>query len=130
MLHQICSSEFIDSHIEPYIDPFRGCVTHSGQLWDESCTVGTVAWHFVESSSAWWLQGELFIIDVSQSVDLDHPRALDFLREDIQHINAFFRRAGVATLTMRELFDFVVDTKITAGNIDVALLGLMNLAAR
>lgn len=67
---------------------------------------------------------------MSQSVDLDHPRALDFLREDIQHINAFFRRAGVATLTMKELFDFVVDANVTADNIDVALLKLMNLAAR
>ena len=27
------------------------------------------------------LQGELYIIDVSQSVELDHPRALGFLRE-------------------------------------------------
>ena len=26
-------------------------------------------------------QGQLWLIDVSQSVDLDHPRALDFLRE-------------------------------------------------
>lgn len=26
-------------------------------------------------------QGELWLIDVSQAVDLDHPRALDFLRE-------------------------------------------------
>ena len=63
-------------------------------------------------------------------MDLDHPRALDFLREDIQHVNAFFRRAGVATLTMRELFSFVVDANISADNIDVALRGLMNLAAR
>lgn len=37
------------------------------------------------------LQGELVIIDVSQSVDLDHPKALDFLREDCKHINDFFR---------------------------------------
>lgn len=63
-------------------------------------------------------------------MDLDHPRALDFLREDIQHINAFFRRAGVATLSTKELFDFVVDANITTDNIDAALLNLMNLAAR
>ena len=30
---------------------------------------------------------------MSQSVDLDHPRALQFLREDASHVNAFFRRA-------------------------------------
>ena len=29
--------------------------------------------------------GKLVIIDVSQSVDLDHPRALVFLREDCTH---------------------------------------------
>ncbi|PSC75250.1 serine threonine-kinase RIO1-like [Micractinium conductrix] len=52
---------------------------------------------------------ELYCIDVSQAVELDHPRAFDFLREDCQHVNDFFRRAGVATLSVRELFDFTVD---------------------
>jgi serine/threonine-protein kinase RIO1 len=43
-------------------------------------------------------QGELVIIDVSQAVDLDHPKALDFLREDCAHVNDYFRcaRAEVA----------------------------------
>jgi hypothetical protein len=36
-------------------------------------------------------QGELYIIDVSQAVDLDHPKALDFLREDCKHVNDYFR---------------------------------------
>ena len=40
-------------------------------------------------------QGELYVIDVSQAVDLDHPKALDFLREDCKHINDYFRRNGV-----------------------------------
>lgn len=75
------------------------------------------------------LQGELYIIDVSQAVDLDHPRALDFLREDAAHVNAFFRRAGIATLTTRELFEFAVDPNIHEGNIDGALDRLSALAA-
>lgn len=33
------------------------------------------------------MQGHLYIIDVSQSVDLDHPHALDFLREDCIHVS-------------------------------------------
>ena len=74
-------------------------------------------------------QEELWIIDVSQAVDLDHPRALDFLREDAAHINSYFRRAGVATLTTRELFEFVVDPNILAGNIDQAVEALMKVAA-
>ena len=32
-----------------------------------------------EYNILYW-KGEIFIIDVSQSVDLDHPKALDFLR--------------------------------------------------
>lgn len=33
------------------------------------------------------VQGHLHIIDVSQSVDLDHPLALDFLKEDCLHVS-------------------------------------------
>jgi serine/threonine-protein kinase RIO1 len=29
-----------------------------------------------------------------QSVDLDHPRCFDFLREDLTHVNDFFSRKG------------------------------------
>ena len=75
-------------------------------------------------------QGELYIIDVSQSVDLEHPHALHFLREDIAHVNAFFRRAGVATLTTRELFDFIVDPSINDSNIEAAMEHLRELAGR
>ena len=37
--------------------------------------------------------------------------------------------AGVATLTVRELFDFAVDPNITAANLDEALGALQHLAA-
>jgi RIO kinase 1 len=33
------------------------------------------------------VQGHLYIIDVSQSVDLDHPSASDFLKEDCLHVS-------------------------------------------
>ena len=70
------------------------------------------------------------IIDVSQAVDLDHPKALDFLREDCLHINDYFRRGGVAVLTVRELFDFVVDPAINEANVDETLERLNEVAAR
>ena len=75
------------------------------------------------------VQGELWIIDVSQSVDLDHPRALDFLREDAAHVNSYFQRAGVATLTTRELFEFAVDPNINAGNINEAIEALIKVSS-
>ena len=67
---------------------------------------------------------------MSQAVDLDHPRALDFLREDVTHVNAFFRRAGIAVLTTRQLFEFVVDPLINQHNLSEALQSLQQLATR
>lgn len=63
-------------------------------------------------------EGHLYIIDVSQSVDLDHPHALDFLREDCIHVSDFFRKHGVAVMMIRELFDFIVDPSITDESVD------------
>ena len=67
---------------------------------------------------------------MSQAVDLDHPRALDFLKEDAAHINAFFRRAGIAVLTTRELFDFAVDPSINEAHLHDAVQKLQQLAVR
>ena len=63
-------------------------------------------------------EGHLYCIDVSQSVDLDHPRALEFLREHCLHVSDFFKKNGVAVMAVRELFDFVVDPSIMDEDID------------
>ncbi|XP_068655745.1 uncharacterized protein [Aristolochia californica] len=68
-----------------------------------------------------YYEGHLYIIDVSQSVDLDHPHALDFLREDCIHVSDFFKKHGVAVMTVRELFDFIVDPSITEDSVDIYL---------
>jgi RIO kinase 1 len=52
-------------------------------------------------------KGTLYIIDVSQSVEPDHPRSLEFLRMDIKNVGDFFRRKGVDTLADRAIFDFI-----------------------
>ncbi|KAI4355031.1 hypothetical protein L6164_003849 [Bauhinia variegata] len=65
-----------------------------------------------------YYEGHLYIIDVSQSVDLDHPHALDFLREDCLHVSDFFKRHGIAVMTIRELFDFIVDPTIADDAVD------------
>jgi len=53
-------------------------------------------------------EGRAYFIDVSQSVEHDHPHALEFLRKDLVNVNEFFRRKGVAVLGLKELFDWVV----------------------
>ncbi|KAI3460538.1 hypothetical protein Pfo_017201 [Paulownia fortunei] len=65
-----------------------------------------------------YFEGHLYIIDVSQAVDLDHPHALDFLREDCIHVSDFFKKHGVAVMTIRELFDFIVDPTIDDDSVD------------
>ena len=49
----------------------------------------------------------MWIIDVSQSVEHDHPSAFDFLRNDIKNVEEFFGRLGVKCLGLRRFFEFV-----------------------
>ncbi|KAI1484682.1 RIO1 family-domain-containing protein [Biscogniauxia mediterranea] len=53
----------------------------------------------------------LYIIDVSQSVEHDHPRSLEFLRMDIKNTGDFFRRQGVDTLPDRTVYDFITNSE-------------------
>jgi RIO kinase 1 len=52
-------------------------------------------------------QKKLFIIDVSQSVEHDHPRSLEFLRMDIKNVSDFFRRKSVNVLSEQSVFGFI-----------------------
>ncbi|RDW65521.1 serine kinase RIO1 [Coleophoma crateriformis] len=52
-------------------------------------------------------QKKLFIIDVSQSVEHDHPRSLEFLRMDIKNVSDFFRRKNVDVLSEQAIFAFI-----------------------
>eukprot|EP00245_Coleochaete_scutata_P005255 TRINITY_DN1867_c0_g1_i1.p1 TRINITY_DN1867_c0_g1~~TRINITY_DN1867_c0_g1_i1.p1 ORF type:complete len:721 (-),score=201.39 TRINITY_DN1867_c0_g1_i1:39-2201(-) len=65
-----------------------------------------------------YYDGHLYIIDVSQSVDLDHPRALEFLRADCLHVTDFFKKNRVATMYVRELFDFITDPLLRDEDVD------------
>ncbi|KAG2598008.1 serine/threonine-protein kinase RIO1-like [Panicum virgatum] len=65
-----------------------------------------------------YFEGHLYIIDVSQSVDLDHPSALDFLKEDCLHVSDFFKKRGIAVMTVTDLFNFVIDQNIADEDVD------------
>mmetsp|Transcript_15707 Transcript_15707/g.24116 ORF Transcript_15707/g.24116 Transcript_15707/m.24116 type:complete len:244 (+) Transcript_15707:425-1156(+) len=56
-----------------------------------------------------YYEKEIWMIDVSQSVEHDHPMSLDFLRRDCCVINEFFKKNNVFVLTTLKLFDFVTD---------------------
>lgn len=52
---------------------------------------------------------KLWIIDVSQSVEHDHPMSLEFLRMDIKNVNDYFRKRGVEVFGERQIFMFITE---------------------
>lgn len=55
-----------------------------------------------------WHKSQIYVIDVSQSVETDHPSALDFLRKDASNVNDYFSKVGKLTvMTTRQLFEFI-----------------------
>lgn len=51
----------------------------------------------------------LYIIDVSQSVEPEHPMSLDFLRMDIKNVNDFFSRKKINVYPERLIFKYITD---------------------
>lgn len=56
-------------------------------------------------------QNKLYIIDVSQSVEPEHPMALDFLRMDIKNVNDFFSRKKINVYPERLLFKYITESR-------------------
>jgi RIO kinase 1 len=55
-----------------------------------------------------WHRNQIYVIDVSQSVETDHPSALDFLRKDASNVNDYFKKVGrLPVMTVRQLFEFI-----------------------
>ncbi|KAG6909127.1 hypothetical protein DXG01_001879 [Tephrocybe rancida] len=69
-------------------------------------------------------EGHLCIIDVSQSVEHDHPAAFDFLRKDLKNVEDFFGRLGVQCLGLRRCFEFITQAQLSeeGGEEDEAVL--------
>ena len=55
---------------------------------------------------------EVWVIDVSQAVEHDHPMALDFLRRDCSIVQEFFQKKLQRVLTTQDTFSFVTDLSI------------------
>ena len=72
-----------------------------------------------------WHENQLWLIDVSQSVENQHPMALDFLRRDCIVINNFFSKHQVYVLSTLHLFNFITDISITDSKAEEVLNGLL-----
>ncbi|VEL36298.1 unnamed protein product [Protopolystoma xenopodis] len=74
-----------------------------------------------------YMDNKAWIIDVSQAVEHESSQALEFLRNDCFNVNAFFRRQGVPTLTLREFFEWVVDPSLPPPDTPESALALINI---
>jgi RIO kinase 1 len=52
-------------------------------------------------------EGKQWMIDVSQAVEHDHPRSLEFLRMDVKNVSDFYRSRDVEVLSERRAFAFI-----------------------
>ncbi|KAI7863205.1 RIO1 family-domain-containing protein [Spinellus fusiger] len=57
--------------------------------------------------------GLLYIIDVSQSVEHDHPHASEFLRKDLSNVTDYFSKRGVRVMSLMDLFSFVTNASFS-----------------
>ncbi|SPQ96900.1 unnamed protein product (mitochondrion) [Plasmodiophora brassicae] len=58
-------------------------------------------------------EGQCVLIDVSQSVEMDHPMALEFLFADCRNITNFFRnKHNVLCVAPRTLFEIITDASL------------------
>lgn len=65
-----------------------------------------------EYNMLWWRE-KVWIIDVSQSVDITHPKAMEFLYRDCQNVASFFIKNGVHNvLSAEKLFNKVTKLDI------------------
>ncbi|CAL1269041.1 unnamed protein product [Larinioides sclopetarius] len=68
--------------------------------------------------------GKAMLIDVSQSVEPDHPHAMEFLRMDCKNVTHFFKRKGVAVMSVRQLFEFITNPNIVSDDVSKYMEGL------
>ena len=55
---------------------------------------------------------EVYVIDLAQAVEENHPNADYFLKRDIHNMNEFFTKNSIDTLTDQQFYDYVIKKNI------------------
>lgn len=58
---------------------------------------------------------KVWVIDVSQSVEKDHPFSFEFLKRDVYNINNYYKKQlGVNTFKFKSLFHMITDPTLSS----------------
>lgn len=60
-----------------------------------------------------YYEKEIYVIDVAQAVEENHPNADYFLKRDCHNMNEFFTKNGINTLTDQQFYDYIMKKEIT-----------------
>ena len=72
-----------------------------------------------------WLHDTLYVIDVSQSVEHDHPHSMEFLKKDVENMTRYFsKEGGVGTMTVQDLFEFIMREDLADEDVDSYLAAM------
>lgn len=105
--------------LQEYSKCYQQCIKHMRQIYHKCKLVHGDLSEF----NLLYYKNKIWFIDVSQAIEHDHPRALEFLRRDCTAIFTFFSKKGVTPcLTARQLFDFITDISIETEEEENSLL--------
>ncbi|KAH9854713.1 RIO1 family-domain-containing protein [Lenzites betulinus] len=108
LVHADLSEYNILYHVDDTSAPHTDDHAPSAEPTTEASTSGAVPPESDENPRAPHApRGHLWIIDVSQSVEHDHPHAFDFLRADLRNVEDFFSKRGAPTIGLRRTFEFI-----------------------
>ncbi|KAL1006428.1 hypothetical protein UPYG_G00072240 [Umbra pygmaea] len=78
-----------------------------------------------------WHEGQVWLIDVSQSVEPTHPHGLEFLFRDCQNVSTFFQKGGLSeAMNPYELFNVVSKLELSGDSEADFLVQIVQLEKR
>lgn len=68
-----------------------------------------------------YFEKKIWVIDVSQSVEKDHPFSFEFLKRDIYNINNYYSKLGLNIFKFKSLFNMVTDVNLTPEQVEESI---------
>ncbi|AFM98326.1 putative RIO kinase [Encephalitozoon hellem ATCC 50504] len=106
--HEVVAPKLRDAIIEDIMGCYLQCVEVIRSMYKRAGLVHADLSEF----NLLYFEGVVYVIDVGQSVEIDHDNAQSFLIMDINNINNFFSKKGVEVIRGNDLFEEITGNVI------------------